>query len=165
MMANSQAFLTFCCCVAWLSISTRMVNACSSSSQHELYKVVRKTDEGGKQLVVATDEDARLYCRTNVPWKKCWWKPPRNGVRELKCEFTKGPENRVTCPSFPEIHYDRQVSDQHEHNCAIVVENIQEHHEGNWKCEFEIESNPEETEEPIIIREQVKLLARGYRYI
>merc|ERR1712004_328182 len=120
MMANSQAFLTFCCL---LSISTRMVNACSSSSQHELYRVVRKTDEGGKQLVVATDEDARLYCRTNVPWKKCWWKPPRNGVRELKCEFTKGQEN----------------------------------HEGNWKCEFEIESNPEETEEPIIIREQVKL--------
>ena len=83
MMATSQAFLTFCL-IAWLSLSnTRMVNACSSSSQHELYRVVRKTDEGGKQLVVATDEDARLYCRTNVPWKKCWWKPPRNGVREV----------------------------------------------------------------------------------
>ena len=52
---------------------------------------MRKTDEGGKQLVVATDEDARLYCRTNVPWKKCWWKPPRNGVREvsLKAERAK----------------------------------------------------------------------------
>ena len=82
-MATSQAFLVICL----LSLSATMVNACSSSGQDERYRVVRKTDEGGKQLVVATDEDARLYCRTNVPWKKCWWKPPRNGVREVKIIF------------------------------------------------------------------------------
>ena len=51
---------------------------------------------------------------------------------QLKCEFSKGPNNRVTCPSFPEIHYDKQASDQHEHNCAIIVQNIQEHHDGNY---------------------------------
>ena len=85
---------------------------------------------------------------------------------QLKCEFTKGPDNRVTCPSFPEIHYDQQTSNQHQHNCAIIVQNIQEHHEGNWRCEFEIDVPPEEElEEPIIITERVKLLARGYRYI
>ena len=74
----------------------------------------------------------------------------------------------MTCPSFPEIHYDAQTSDLHEHNCAIIVQNIQEHHEGNWRCEFEIdvpELNEDELEEPIIIQEKVKLLARGYRYI
>lgn len=75
----------------------------------------------------------------------------------------------MTCPSFPEIHYDKEVSDQHEYNCAIIVQNIQEHHEGNWRCEFEIDvpelNEDEDLEEPIIITEKVKLLARGYRYI
>ena len=56
--------------------------ACSGGGD-EKYRVIRKTDEGGKQLVVATEETARLFCQTNVPWKKCWWKPPRNGVREV----------------------------------------------------------------------------------
>ena len=85
---------------------------------------------------------------------------------QLKCEFVKGPGNIVTCPSFPEIHYDKQISEQHKHNCAIVVENIQEHHEGNWKCEFEIDApNEEDPEQPMIIKERVKLLARGYRYV
>ena len=94
MMASSQAILTLCC-LSWLLCST--VSACSSSGQHELYRVVRKTDEGGKQLVVATDEDARLYCRTNVPWKKCWWKPPRNGVRQVSStELTQLTGSAVT---------------------------------------------------------------------
>ena len=84
MMASSQAIITLCF-LSGLLCST--VSACSSSGQHELYRVVRKTDEGGKQLVVATDEDARLYCRTNVPWKKCWWKPPRNGVRQVSFDI------------------------------------------------------------------------------
>jgi hypothetical protein len=56
---------------------------CSGGSDHDEYRVIRKTDAGGKQLVVATEEDARLFCQTNVPWKKCWWKPPRNGVRQV----------------------------------------------------------------------------------
>jgi len=30
------------------------------------------------------EEDARLFCKTNAPWKKCLWKPPRNGVRQVK---------------------------------------------------------------------------------
>ena len=54
-----------------------------STTEVKLYKVVRKTDEGNKQLVVATEENAQLFCQTNVPWKKCWWKPPRNGVRQV----------------------------------------------------------------------------------
>ena len=63
------------------------INSASSRSTTEvtLYKVVRKTDEGNKQLVVATEENAQLFCQTNVPWKKCWWKPPRNGVRQVIC--------------------------------------------------------------------------------
>ena len=86
---------------------------------------------------------------------------------QLKCEFVKGPNNRVTCPSFPEIHYDQQTSDQHQHNCAIIVQNIQEHHEGNWRCEFEIDVPAEDRDgsEPVIIQEKVSLVARGYRYI
>ena len=56
---------------------------CSSSEPAE-YRVLKKTDSGGKQLIVAVDESAKLYCRTNVPWKKCIWKPPRNGVRQVK---------------------------------------------------------------------------------
>ena len=85
---------------------------------------------------------------------------------QLKCEFTKGPGNMVTCPSFPEIHYDKQTSDLHQHNCAIIVENIQEHHEGKWKCEFEIDApNEDDPNEPVIVKESVKLLARGYRYV
>jgi hypothetical protein len=43
----------------------------------------RKTDSDGKQVVVGVEEDARLFCRTNAPWKKCLWKPPRNGVRQV----------------------------------------------------------------------------------
>ena len=86
----------------------------------------------------------------------------------MKCEFSKGPNNRVTCPSFPEIHYDKQASDQHEHSCAIIVQNIQEHHEGNWRCEFEIDVPEEDRDSdglPVIIVEKVSLVARGYRYI
>ena len=55
---------------------------CSSSEPAE-YRVLRKTDSGNKQLIVAVDESAKLFCRTNVPWKKCIWKPPRNGVRQV----------------------------------------------------------------------------------
>ncbi len=59
------------------------VEGCSSSDEHDEYRVVRKTDAGGKQLLVAVDEDARMYCQTNAKWKRCIWKPPRNGVREV----------------------------------------------------------------------------------
>ena len=58
------------------------VLGCTSSEPAE-FRVLRKTDSGGKQVVVAVDENAKLYCRTNVPWKKCIWKPPRNGVRQV----------------------------------------------------------------------------------
>ncbi len=72
----------------------------------------------------------------------------------------------VTCPSFPEVHFDREASAEHENKCAIVVQNIQEHHEGQWKCEFELDlTNEEAPGEPIMIRERVKLQARGYRYV
>ena len=61
---------------------------CSSSEPAE-YRVLKKTDSGGKQLIVAVDESAKLYCRTNVPWKKCIWKPPRNGVRQVIVSSTR----------------------------------------------------------------------------
>ena len=69
----------------WLCLASGLclTTGCSSSSPYDDYKVVRKTDAGGKQLVVATEENAQLFCQTNVPWKKCWWKPPRNGVRQV----------------------------------------------------------------------------------
>ncbi len=73
-----------------LILVTRGTTGCSSSSVYDEYKVVRKTDEGGKQLVIATDENAQMYCQTNVPWKKCWWKPPRNGVRQVRTNVRLG---------------------------------------------------------------------------
>ena len=85
-------------------------------------------------------------------------------VLQLKCEFTNGPDNRVTCPSFPEIHFDAEKSRSERHNCAIIVQNIQEHHEGNWKCEFTLDLPEEEYDEPIVIKDKIKLMARGYRY-
>ena len=60
------------------------VECCSSSDAHDEYRVVRKSDSDGKQLEVAVGEDAKLSCQTNVKWKKCYWKPPRNGVRQVK---------------------------------------------------------------------------------
>ena len=60
------------------------MDCCSSSPESEFdeFKITRKTEKNA--LVVGVDEDARLYCQTNVPWKKCVWKPPRNGVREVR---------------------------------------------------------------------------------
>ena len=83
---------------------------------------------------------------------------------QLKCEFTNGPDNRVTCPSFPEIHFDVEKSRAERHNCAIIIQNIQEHHEGNWKCEFTLDLPEDEYDEPIVIKDKIKLMARGYRY-
>ncbi len=86
----------------------------------------------------------------------------------MRCDFKKGPGNMVSCPSFPEIHFDKMASAEHEHKCAIVVQNIQAHHEGQWKCEFELDLPEDEMpEEPVIIKERVKVLARkarAYRY-
>ena len=75
----SQCILIF---LMVLVLDWHLVLGCSSSEPDE-YRVLRKTDSGGKQLVVAIEENAKLFCRTNVPWKKCIWKPPRNGVREV----------------------------------------------------------------------------------
>ncbi len=49
---------------------------------------------------------------------------------QLRCEFHNEPGkvNHWTCPSFPEVHYDRDQSSKD--LCAIVVNNIEEHHEG-----------------------------------
>ena len=46
--------------------------------------MIRKSDSDGKQMVVAVGDDAKLSCETNVKWKKCLWKPPRNGVRQVR---------------------------------------------------------------------------------
>ena len=81
-------------CPCWRSLlalsllAFGLSEACSSSSQSEYdeFKIMRKTEKN--QLVVGVDEDARLYCQTNVPWKKCVWKPPRNGVREVGSAFS-----------------------------------------------------------------------------
>ncbi len=64
--------------------ATASSDACSSSDEEEKYRVVRKTDSDGKQLVVAVGDSARLSCQTSVPWKTCMWKPPRNGVRQVR---------------------------------------------------------------------------------
>ena len=64
-------------------LNWHLILGCSSSEPAE-YRILRKTDSGGKQVIVAVDENAKLFCRTNVPWKKCIWKPPRNGVRQVK---------------------------------------------------------------------------------
>ena len=80
----SSSFFTPTVVLVTLCFCAGVVTGCSSSSEHDQYRVVRKTDAGGKQLVVATEENAALFCQTNVPWKKCWWKPPRNGVRQVE---------------------------------------------------------------------------------
>jgi len=152
--------------VAALSLLSILLDAaagCASSSEDERYRVVRKTDSDGKQLVVALGDNAKLFCHTSVPWKKCIWKPPRNGVKELRCAFhNDGRENHYSCPSFPEVHFDRDMSSSD--MCAIVVNNIEEHHEGNWRCEFEVDNIDYEAGEPVMIRDRVRLMARGWRY-
>ena len=48
---------------------------------------------------------------------------------QLRCAFhNDGRENHYSCPSFPEVHFDRDMSSSD--MCAIVVNNIEEHHEG-----------------------------------
>jgi len=152
--------------VVWMMafVGNNPASGCTSSdsSQYNGHQIVRKTKEN--ELMVAVDEDAKLHCMTNSAWKKCVWKPPRNGVRELRCEFTKGADNKITCPSFPEIHYDVEASEAEEHNCAIIVQNIQEHHEGNWRCEFTLDLPEEDYQEPVVIKDRIWLMARGYRY-
>ncbi len=66
-----------------LVIMAAVAEGCSSSNEYDEYRVVRKSDAGGKQINVAIDDDARLYCQTNYKWKRCIWKPPRNGVRQV----------------------------------------------------------------------------------
>jgi hypothetical protein len=45
---------------------------------------------------------------------------------QLRCEFRRGAGNVITCPSFPEVHYDEEASKEGgPHHCAIVVQNIQ----------------------------------------
>ena len=85
MMHTNKHFVFSQCILIFLMVLVldwHLVLGCSSSEPDE-YRVLRKTDSGGKQLVVAIEENAKLFCRTNVPWKKCIWKPPRNGVREV----------------------------------------------------------------------------------
>ena len=81
-MSSSKAFNSYCVLIIWILALAGSGSACSGGDEDK-YRIVRKTDEGDKQLVVATEETAKMYCRTNVPWKKCWWKPPRNGVRQV----------------------------------------------------------------------------------
>ena len=69
--------------ICTLVLNEHVAHGCSSSEPDQ-YRVLKKTDTGGKQLIVAVDETAKLFCRTNVPWKKCIWKPPRNGVRQVR---------------------------------------------------------------------------------
>ena len=89
------------------------------------------------------------------------------------------------------MHFDRDMSSSD--MCAIVVNNIEEHHEGkqadhsalagqkscvnwvslknvvmscagNWRCEFEVDNIDYEAGEPVMIRDRVRLMARGWRY-
>jgi len=163
MYTNRNYFFSQCILLVHvvLILNWHSILGCTSSEPAE-FRVLKKTDSGGKQVVVAVGENAKLYCRTNVPWKKCIWKPPRNGVRQLRCEFTRADNIRPMCPSFPEIHFDRVESDKYTNNCAINIAQIKDYHDGDWKCEFELDL-PEESE-IIHVKERVKLVARGYRY-
>ena len=82
MYSAASSFKSYCVLIIWILALAGSGSACSGGDEDK-YRIVRKTDEGDKQLVVATEETAKMYCRTNVPWKKCWWKPPRNGVRQV----------------------------------------------------------------------------------
>lgn len=152
-----NSFFTAVVLLAGFSVYTE---ACSSSSAADEYRVIKKTDSDGKQVVVAIGDDAKLSCETNVPWKKCIWKPPRNGIRQLKCEFNREKLQHVSCPSFPEVHFDETRSE--DNTCSIVVRNIGEHHEGNWRCEFE--ADIPDAPEKVIIKDKVSVLARAWRY-
>jgi len=45
---------------------------------------------------------------------------------QLRCEFRKRAGNLIACPSFPEVHYDEQGSNEGgPHQFAIVIHNIQ----------------------------------------
>lgn len=48
------------------------------------YMVIRKTDSDSNKMIVELGEDALLFCRTNAPWKKCSWRPPRSGVKQVE---------------------------------------------------------------------------------
>ena len=91
-MSSSKYFNSYCVLIIWILALAGSGSACSGGDEDK-YRIVRKTDEGDKQLVVATEETAKMYCRTNVPWKKCWWKPPRNGVRQVSSKSTYFPIN------------------------------------------------------------------------
>lgn len=153
-----QLFVSYL--VLQMACVARMTGACSSSNADDEYRVIRKSDSDGKQLVIAVGDDARMSCQTNVPWKICIWKPPRNGVRELRCEFGRDRVTHFNCPSFPEVHFDKENSNAD--SCAIVVRKIESHHEGNWRCEFEADVPGED--EKVMIKDKVRLMARGWRY-
>ena len=35
---------------------------------------------------------------------------------------------------------------------------------GNWRCEFEVDNIDYEAGEPVMIKDRVRLMARGWRY-
>ena len=47
---------------------------------------------------------------------------------QLRCEFGRDRVTHFNCPSFPEVHFDKQNSNAD--SCAIVVRKIESHHEG-----------------------------------
>jgi len=65
--------------------------------------VIHKTDSDSEKLVVELGEDARLFCKTNFPWKKCFWRPPRSGVKQVQLSYEMGPY-----PTRPERTFDPQ---------------------------------------------------------
>ena len=82
-----------------------------------------------------------IYCETcnvsiNYPLHLCsyflflpaWLSALLLSINQLRCEFGRDEVTHPTCPSFPEIHYDRDAKAPNE--CAIVVRNIGEQHEG-----------------------------------
>ncbi len=50
-------------------------------------------------------------------------------LKQLRCEYDRDNIVHWSCPSFPEVHYDKSASKADV--CAIIVKGIQEHHEGN----------------------------------
>ncbi|XP_040569417.1 uncharacterized protein [Lepeophtheirus salmonis] len=144
-------------------ILLRLSHGCSSKGgTYGDYRVIKKSDSNGNKIVVALGEDTKLSCQTNAPWKNCIWKPPRNGVRQLKCLFSRHQYRKVSCPSFPEVHYyrDRRAP---ENECTIIVNNINRFHEGPWKCEFELDLP--NVGQNVMIYDQVCMAVRNWRYL
>lgn len=91
----------------------------------------------GVPLVVWTHLTGGIRSQNLGPAFLCTWNtkqfqcPMPDQPLQLRCAFhNDGRETHYSCPSFPEVHFDRDLSSSD--LCAIVVNNIEDHHEGKY---------------------------------